>query len=356
MKEDGPNTPAAPAVPPTGPTSRLPQSQAPPPITPVGGSVRPPVDRTGPPQPLRYPDRFPESFRPHVDRARDRAELQFRDQVKSAYPSVALAFQFMDPVFREFARQVVEASRQGHLNGAQIQEVVADSLPELAGHAYDLCKVRKIYNGNAPWQREDFKAFAVARIMDSELWRQHLRERLDAQATTPSVPQEADKTASSVDATPGPCASTDTAIVKCGEVLRDAENDRNTALVESASLEWADLTIRVLSDERVQVHLGDKSWTANYAEFGFEDRRDEKQNQAWGRLLELAQQSGVLPSPSPTGPSAGRALAHLQWDVGQIRRVLKRHFPMMNGDPLPFVDGKEYRAAFTIYCAPASDS
>ena len=64
---------------------------------------------------------------------------------------------------------------------------------------------------------------------------------------------------------------------------------------EPPPLAWdKDVSIIFLSEERVQVRRGDQFSTMNYAEFGFEDKRNGKPDQAWVLLREMAENKGVL--------------------------------------------------------------
>src|SRR5262249_7689698 len=84
-----------------------------------------------------------------------------------------------------------------------------------------------------------------------------------------------------------------------------SEDSRATPIVTAAdpskpvAHRWEDITIRVLSDHRVQVVIND-SWEPprTYAELGFEDRRTKKPNRAWAALQDLSRQ-GQDEQPGP---------------------------------------------------------
>jgi hypothetical protein len=105
---------------------------------------------------------------------------------------------------------------------------------------------------------------------------------------------------------------------------------------------WADLGLRFLSDEALQVVLNGKIQAKqNYAELGFEDRRTKKPTLAWETLLEIARHDGRLKvdrSQSGYPKQAKR--------VEEIRRNLRHAFPCAE-DPLPLVED-EYRAQFQV--------
>lgn len=57
---------------------------------------------------------------------------------------------------------------------------------------------------------------------------------------------------------------------------------------------WASIEIKFLSDERLQIFKEGSSETRNYAELGFEDRRNGMPNQAWLTLRTLAMKRGTI--------------------------------------------------------------
>jgi hypothetical protein len=154
---------------------------------------------------------------------------------------------------------------------------------------------------------------------------------------------------------------------------------RNEAHAEAPLLEqlappltWEkDVAIIFLSDERVQVKRGDEYSTMNYAEFGFEDKRNGKPDQAWGLLREMAENRGVLRKPERRVPEAvlkparnrdkefHRALeaqtrqwAKTQKHVETIRKRLREHFQIPDGDPIP-ATAAGYQMAFQLGCGPS---
>jgi hypothetical protein len=154
---------------------------------------------------------------------------------------------------------------------------------------------------------------------------------------------------------------------------------RNDAHLEAPPLEqpappltWdKDVAIIFLSDERVQVKRGDEYSTMNYAEFGFEDKRNGKPDQAWVSLREMAENKGVLQKPERRVPEAAlkpardrdkelhRALdvqarhwAKTQKHVETIRRRLREHFQIPDGDPIP-ATAAGYQTAFKLGCGPS---
>jgi hypothetical protein len=68
----------------------------------------------------------------------------------------------------------------------------------------------------------------------------------------------------------------------------------NTVTPPAQAQTWEDVEIRFLSDERVQITIGEHIETKNYAEFGFEDARSEGPNRAWATLRALAESGGTV--------------------------------------------------------------
>jgi len=105
---------------------------------------------------------------------------------------------------------------------------------------------------------------------------------------------------------------------------------------------WEEIEITFISDERVQIVDGHERKTLNYAEFGFEDRRNGKPNLAWITLRELAKLGGEI---KQSDPSVGWVLVERR--AQEIRKALRYRFSLVD-DPLPFVEKIGYRARFKI--------
>lgn len=154
-----------------------------------------------------------------------------------------------------------------------------------------------------------------------------------------------------------------------------AATDGNGADRTDAS--WQDIEIWFLGDHRVEIRAGAKNETRNYAELGFADRRAKrgqqpKPNQAWMILRKMAENNGIVRAGATTVgvfqktekrvltrelASNSRAGSRAVWSkvekrIGEIRRALKGHFGITT-DPVPFVRGTGYQAAFKIGCRPS---
>lgn len=141
---------------------------------------------------------------------------------------------------------------------------------------------------------------------------------------------------------------------------------------EPPPLVWdKDVSIIFLSEERVQVKRGDQFATMNYAEFGFEDKRNGKPDQAWVLLRAMAENKGVLQKPERRVPEAvlkpardrdkelhraievqARQWAKTQKHVETIRKRLREHFQIPHGDPIP-ATAAGYQTAFQLGCGPS---
>jgi hypothetical protein len=130
------------------------------------------------------------------------------------------------------------------------------------------------------------------------------------------------------------------------ELARRVDSDRRSREPATTQpLDWGTIEIVFLSDERVQIRNGVTTETLNYGEFGFEDGRSGKPNQAWLLLRALAENGGVLRD----GASAGIAWPKVERRIQEIRQILRNHFSAAT-DPVPFVEGTGYRTLFKICC------
>jgi hypothetical protein len=112
---------------------------------------------------------------------------------------------------------------------------------------------------------------------------------------------------------------------------------------------WQEIEIAFLSDERVDICIGDERKTYNFGELGFEDRRNEKPSFAWVMLRNLAGQNGTLQRPAQ-----GRKRASDQKCIQEIRKKLRTHFKI-DTDPIPF-NGSVYQTSFKIGCRLSSNT
>jgi hypothetical protein len=114
---------------------------------------------------------------------------------------------------------------------------------------------------------------------------------------------------------------------------------------------WEDIEISFLSDERVQIRNGPQPETRNYAELGFEDRRNGKPNRAWLMLRDLAEMRGIIRYPTKTCGVWSKVEKRMQ----EIRKALRQHFGIST-DSVPFIEGTGYQAQFKIGCSPSFDA
>jgi hypothetical protein len=115
-----------------------------------------------------------------------------------------------------------------------------------------------------------------------------------------------------------------------------------------AGVGWRDIEISFVSDERVQIRIGTSTETRNYAEFGFQDRRNGNPSRAWQTLRRLAELRGTIGNAA----DAGEPWPKVEKRVQEIRKVLREHFDI-SSDPLPFVESTGYNALFKIGCGPS---
>jgi hypothetical protein len=114
---------------------------------------------------------------------------------------------------------------------------------------------------------------------------------------------------------------------------------------------WKDLTITFLSDQRVQMKIGDRVLPARTCEelqdAGFWDHHAKRHAKAWEALLYLAECNGTLKTEFKTRK-------HLEIRMAEIRKKLRVYLTsegieMSDSDPLPFDKRtRTYTATFTI--------
>jgi hypothetical protein len=120
---------------------------------------------------------------------------------------------------------------------------------------------------------------------------------------------------------------------------------------EAASVPWSAIEIRILSDERVQLHRdGRAAESLNFAEMGFGDLRkgSDVPIAAWSDFISLATAGSLRKSGL-----SGKALTQREKTAQTIRQRLRRLNPSPD-DPLPLVAG-HYKPAFKITRSRAAD-
>jgi hypothetical protein len=120
--------------------------------------------------------------------------------------------------------------------------------------------------------------------------------------------------------------------------------------IEANATSWTEIEIAFTSDERVEICIGAAGReTRNFAELGFEDRRNGIPAKAWVMLRVLAEAGGEIPRPLP-GPDRAMVQKRLQ----EIREKLQSSFGI-ESDPIPF-NGTTYKASFKISCRRSVDT
>ena len=184
---------------------------------------------------MEYPGRFPEALQKRVETVRDSAELRLREAISTEeVHRLDRAWDFIIQVFREFAHQTNEAERQGIWTASEHRKNVDSFLArELIPYAYDLARLSTFSPAafHDPLSLEEFRLKVEERIKESDVWREHLEERL---------------------------------------AYRDVPPERRPDFT------WRDVTIRFISEHTVQISVGG-SWQPpqNYKEMGFADGRTQ---------------------------------------------------------------------------------
>jgi hypothetical protein len=281
-----------------------------------------------------YPEVFPQSSRARVQGESIRAARDF-DRAKQEAPSKIprLLRAYILRVFIAFVREARNLALQGLWS---VDRLESESREFLRGFAIT-ARYEKGHDrsgGLVPDMVSHWTASILPEIQrsfeQSPEWQEFqdiLLEVADAQASWPerSLPGE-------------------TVLDDCELKVRTSEQSR----VRSEEIDWENITISFLSDERVQVEVGGQVQTRNYAEIGFADKRSGKPNQAWGLLRTLAQAKGVIPNSARKSPE----FIAMAKRIERIRKSLRDHF-RIGSDPIPLDSTRGYCCRFSIRCAPS---
>lgn len=117
-----------------------------------------------------------------------------------------------------------------------------------------------------------------------------------------------------------------------------------------AAADWKEIEINFLSDQRVEIRVGERRENCNCGELGFLDRRSGKPNLAWIELRRLAEAEGGLKTSAKD-----QSWSAVEKRMQVIRKFLKSYF-QLESDPLPFVKGAGFRARFAIRTGPSYET
>ena len=134
---------------------------------------------------------------------------------------------------------------------------------------------------------------------------------------------------------------------------QEEESQREANAAEPAptvnqEIDWENIKILFLSDERVQVGDDTQPQTYNYGEMGFTDKRSGRPNQAWGMLRALARAGGVIPNAA----RSSKEFIAMGKRIERLRATLRQHFGI-SSDPIPLDSNRGYCCRFHIRCAPS---
>jgi hypothetical protein len=192
-------------------------------------------------------------------------------------------------------------------------------------------------------------------------WCVEMLPELEADLTAPVKPEIRELFVEKIGPLEGRIAGTVSRIKLTGRIAHweaKADATLRTALIVNPKAEppdehllnWASISIVFTSDHRVQISGPDRNESLNYTEFGFSDKRTQLPNQAWGILRALAKGRGVLENVE----AAGQKWLNVEKRIQKIRGVFRLKF-RGRSDPIPYVHGTGYVAAFKISCGPSFD-
>ena len=118
----------------------------------------------------------------------------------------------------------------------------------------------------------------------------------------------------------------------------------DSEILQSRTERWEDIAIRFVSDFTLEIEVAGRRYIKNYAEMGFEDRRNRTPNFAWQTLRLLAEKQGVIRNETEAGILAWRKV---EKRVQEIRSRLRKFFRRRD-DPFYGGKGQGYRARFHI--------
>ena len=179
----------------------------------------------------------------------------------------------------------------------------------------------------------------------------HTRGAPSEAQTAPKPESEMVHTAEAMFSIPGPIQSTARSPIE-SETSKLAIDRTSGNREDTGPASWDLILISFLSDFTVQITTPSRTYSQNYGELGFADRRTkcgaDKPNSAWLALKALAEQRGIIRDSSTTGGAWSKVEKRMQ----EIRKVLRKHFGI-TGDPIAFIPGPGYQAKFKIGCAPS---
>ena len=277
-----------------------------------------------------YPAEFPQTSRARVHSEGIRAAIDFDEAKQSARNRSdieSLLRNYILRVFMEFVREARHLGRQGLWMIDRLESESREFLRQQTIEAWH----EKGYDRSGSQLREVVSHWGgsilpeVQRVFErSSEWKEFQRvllEVADAQASRQENPSQ-----------------------------READASEPAAPPLKQEIDWEDITISFLSDERVQVDGGTQTGTYNYAEMGFTDRRSGRPNQAWGVLRALARAGGTIPDPARNSEE----FIAMGKRIERLRATLSRQFGILS-DPIPRDSNRGYRCRFHVGCSSSFD-
>lgn len=120
--------------------------------------------------------------------------------------------------------------------------------------------------------------------------------------------------------------------------------------------QWSELQITFLSDDRIEIRIGENTETRNCAEFGFA-RNNGRPKLAWETLRDMARRKGIVQIAADS-----RQWADTEKRIQEIRKVLRTKYGVAD-DPIPYRKKTRrnpadfgYHAQFKLRCHPSYDT
>jgi hypothetical protein len=274
-----------------------------------------------------YPDEFPQKSRSRILGERIRAARDFdlaKQEARNLSEIEGLLRNYILRVFMAFVREARHLGCQGLWTADRLESESRNFLRQFtirAGleKAYDRSGSR-LPETVSHWDGSILPEIQCA-LEQSREWQEFQAILLEVAEAQPSLPKDESQLEASISA---------------------------GALAGKAGIDWENINISFLSDERVQVEVGRQVETRNYVEMGFEDKRSGKPNQAWGLLRALAVAGGVIPNAARNSKDFIAMVKRIE----RMRETLRRHFGI-SSDPIPLDSKQGYCCRFHIRCAPS---
>lgn len=133
------------------------------------------------------------------------------------------------------------------------------------------------------------------------------------------------------------------------EIAISIDDKRNTSKTKNkfpypipAGTEWRQVSMKVLANEKIQIKIPAKEYTATYEEVGF-GKHDGKPSVLWAFFKILAMQNGEISIADET------AKVQYKKQKQQVSDILKNYFSMESDPFHPYKENNSYKTRFALF-------